>query len=257
LIIDFINFAKTSMMYSIIFISAFLSFFAQEKKQITFPSNDGITLTADLYLTHDKTAPFIVLFHQARWSRGEYLEIAPKLNMLGYNCMAVDLRSGGEVNSVKNMSVIEAEKAMKPTQYIDAYQDIDAAMKYAQEYFAEGKLIIWGSSYSSALTLRYAGDNPEIMDGILSFSPGEYFKSQGKSSTYITEGAAQITKPVFITSAKGEKNSWWKIYEAIPGDQKQYFLPQSAGNHGSRALWEKFGDSMRYWDAVEEFLESI
>ena len=91
------------------------------------------------------------------------------------------------------------------------------------------------------------------MDGILSFSPGEYFKNQGKSGNYITEGAAQITKPVFITSAKGEKNSWWKIYEAIPGDQKQYFLPQSAGNHGSRALWEKFGDSMRYWDAVEAF----
>jgi len=244
-------------MHILLLISILYSDIVQEKKQITFPSNDGITLTADLYLKHDKSAPFIVLFHQARWSRGEYLEIAPKLILLGYNCMAVDLRSGGEVNNVKNLSVIEAEKAMKPTRYIDAYQDIDAAMKYAKKYFTEGKLIIWGSSYSSALTLRYAGDNPDVIDGILSFSPGEYFKNQGKSGSYITEGAAQITKPVFITSAKGEKNSWWKIYEAIPGDQKQYFLPQTAGNHGSRALWEKFGDSMKYWDSVEEFLESF
>jgi dienelactone hydrolase len=244
-------------MYIFILISGIFSFFNQEKKQITFPSNDGITLTADLYIAHDKSAPFIVLFHQARWSRGEYLEIAPKLNLLGYNCMAVDLRSGGEVNGVKNLSTIEAEKAMKSTQYIDAYQDIDAAMKYAKKYFAEDKLIIWGSSYSSALTLRFAGDNPDVIDGVLSFSPGEYFKSQGKSATYIIEGAVNITKPVFITSAKGEKNSWWNIYQAIPGDKKQYFLPESAGNHGSRALWNKFGDSMKYWDAVEEFLKTI
>lgn len=244
-------------MYIFILISILFSSFTQEKKLITFQANDGITLTADLYMTHDKSAPFIVLFHQARWSRGEYLEIAPRLNQLGYNCMAVDLRSGGEVNNVKNLSVIEAEKAMKPTQYVDAYQDIDAAMNYAKKYFVEGKLIIWGSSYSSALSLRFAGDNPDLIDGVLSFSPGEYFKSQGKTGTYITEGAAKITKPVFITSGKGEKNSWWNIYQAIPGDQKTYFLPESAGNHGSRALWAKFGDSMKYWDAVEEFLGTI
>jgi dienelactone hydrolase len=251
------NFVKITLMYIFILIISLLTSFDQEKKQITFPSNDGLTLTADLYMTHDKSAPFIVLFHQAQWSRGEYLETAPKLNLLGYNCLAVDLRSGGKVNDVKNMSAYEAEKGMKPTKYVDAYQDIDAAMKYARKYFAEGKLIIWGSSYSSALVIRYAGDNPDAIDAVLSFSPGEYFKSQGKSGTYIAEGAAKITKPVFITSAKGEKSSWWKIYEAIPGDQKQYFLPKTAGNHGSRALWGKFGDSIKYWQAVEEFLKTI
>jgi alpha-beta hydrolase superfamily lysophospholipase len=244
-------------MYLLIILAGLLFSTTKEKEQISFPSNDGISLTADLYMMHDKSAPFIVLFHQARWSRGEYLEIAPKLNMLGYNCMAVDLRSGGEVNNVKNLSYLAAEKAMKPTQFVDAYQDIDAAMKYAGKYFAEGKLIIWGSSYSSALSLRYAGDNPDTIDGVLSFSPGEYFRNQGKTKTYIAEGAANISKPTFITSAKGEKNGWWNIYEQIPGDQKKYFLPQSAGNHGSKALWSKFGDSIQYWEAVEEFLKSI
>ncbi|MEN8248001.1 MAG: alpha/beta fold hydrolase [Bacteroidota bacterium] len=232
-------------------------FESQEKKTISFESADGITITADLYMTHDKTAPLIVLFHQARWSRGEYEEIAPRLNLLGYNCMAVDLRSGGEVNGVVNQTTISAEKAMKETRYIDSYPDIDAAVKYAKQYFAEGKLIIWGSSYSSALALRYAGEHTDLIDAVLSFSPGEYFKSQGKTATYITEGAAKITAPVFITSAKGEKAGWWKIYEAIPSESKYYFLPETAGNHGSRALWSKFGDSLRYWDAVEKFLETI
>jgi len=244
-------------MYALIILVGFISFQTPAKKQITFPSNDGIELTADLYMTADKSAPFIVLFHQARWSRGEYNEIVPRLNSLGYNCMAVDLRSGGEVNGVKNLSVLAAKKAMKPTKYVDAYQDIDAAMKYARKYFADGKLIIWGSSYSSALALRYAGDNPDNIDALLSFSPGEYFKNQGKSAQYITEGAKNITKPVFITSAKGEKGSWWSIYEAIPSQQKTFFLPESSGNHGSKALWSKFGDSMTYWVAVEKYLKSL
>ena len=229
----------------------------QQKSEVNFPSKDGLLITADIYLTHPKSAPLIVLFHQARSSRGEYLEIAPELNRLGYNCIAVDLRSGGENNGIKNKTALAAEDAMKPTQYVNAYQDIDAAVKYARQYFAEGKLIIWGSSYSSALVLRYAGDNPDSIDGILAFSPGEYFKNQGKSATYISEGAANITKPTFITSAKNEKESWWAMYEAIPNEDKSYFLPTSSGNHGSKALWSQFGDSLRYWDAVEKFLEQF
>jgi hypothetical protein len=47
---------------------------------ITFQAADGLTATGDLYLTGDKAAPFILLFHQADYSRGEYRQIAPKLN---------------------------------------------------------------------------------------------------------------------------------------------------------------------------------
>lgn len=229
----------------------------QGSTKITFKAKDGVPITADLYMAHPKSAPFIVLFHQARSSRGEYLEIAPRLNLLGYNCMAVDLRSGNENNGLRNETKIAAEKAMKPTQYINAYQDIDAAVKYANEYFADSSLVIWGSSYSSSLSLRYAGDYPDDIDAVMAFSPGEYFRNQGKSATYIAEGAKNITKPVFITSARNEKTSWSAIFEVIPGDNKTYFLPTTAGNHGSKALWRQFGDSLKYWEAVEKFLEDI
>ncbi len=230
---------------------------SQDAQTIKFPSTDGLELTADVYMVHDKSAPLILLFHQARWSRGEYQEIAPKLTMLGFNCIAVDLRSGGEVNGIKNESFNKAQQAMKPTKYVNSYIDIEAAVSYAQDYYAEGKLIIWGSSYSSALVLKYAGDNTEKVDGVLSFSPGEYFSSQGKSKTWITESASKINQPVFITSAKGEKSSWSSIFAAIPSEQKVSFLPSTAGNHGSRALWSKFGDSVYYWNAVEKFLTKL
>jgi dienelactone hydrolase len=228
--------------------------FQTEVKKLTFPSSDSIEITADVYAPHDQSAPFIILFHQAGWSRGEYLEIAPKLNAMGFNCMAVDLRSGGSINGIENETHQKAKEAGLPTKYVNTYQDIEAAVAYAKAHLAKGELIIWGSSYSSALVLAYAGEHQDV-DGVLSFSPGEYFSGQGKSNTYITDSAAKISVPVFITSAKGEKESWSGIYEAIPSEDKAYFLPETEGNHGSRALWEKMDDSDAYWEAVDAFLE--
>ncbi len=223
---------------------------------IKFKATDGLEVTGDLYMSHDKSAPFIVLFHQAGWSRGEYLEIAPKLNKMGFNCLAVDLRSGRAVNGVKNLTNQSAKEAGKSTTYIDAIPDLLGAIDHVKDNYAQGKLVIWGSSYSSALALKIVGDNPDKIDAVIAFAPGEYFGNRAKSR-YITSSAKNITKPVFITSAKNEKNNWWGIYEAIPAGNKTYYLPQTTGNHGSRALWEKFSDNGGYWEAVTKFLNSI
>lgn len=224
--------------------------------KVKFTAVDGVEVTAELHIAHPKTAPMIVLFHQAGWSRGEYLEIAPTLNQLGYNCLAVDLRSGNLVNGVRNETKQSAKSKMKQTRYVDAYVDLEAAIKYAKDQ-TTNKLIIWGSSYSSALVLKYAGDNPEMVQAVLSFSPGEYFKSQGKPSDWISQSAANIQCPVFITSAKNEQKSWQTIYDIIPVDTKQFYLPTQFGNHGSRALWVKFDSHKGYWEAVIAFLQSL
>ncbi|MBL6449126.1 alpha/beta hydrolase [Fulvivirga sp. 29W222] len=228
-----------------------------QSETIRFKSIDGIEMAADLYFSHPKTAPFIVLFHQANWSRGEYAEIAPRLNSMGYNCMAVDLRSGNSINDVSNITKQNALKAMKATRYVDALPDMMAAVDYAKKNYAHGKLIVWGSSYSAALALKLSGDHQEKIDAVLAFSPGEYFTSQGKPRNFISSSAVNITQPAFITSARDEKSNWWGIYVAIPSGKKSYFLPQTTGNHGSRALWSKYPDADDYWKAVNDFLGSI
>jgi len=224
---------------------------AKETKTITFPSLDKLEVTADVSVVHDSSAPFIVLFHQAGWSRGEYKEIMPKLNALGFNCMAIDQRSGGKVNGVKNETNARATKAGKPAEYLDAYQDLQAALNFAHTHFATGKLIVWGSSYSAALVIKLAADNPGIVDGVLSFSPGEYFGN----ALSVGRVAKKVQCPVFITSAKAERGNWLPIFSQMPSSGKQFFTPKTAGNHGSRALWSKFEDSDSYWQAVTAFLK--
>ena len=228
---------------------------AWAKETIVFKSLDGIHITADVYLKYkDKKTPYIVLFHQAHWSRGEYLEIAPKLNQLGFNCMAVDLRSGKEVNRVANETMSHAKEMGKKTTYIDAMQDIEATLTYARNHYAQGKVIAWGSSYSAALVLKVAGDKPELVDGVLAFAPGEYFKRSGKPVDWIQNSARKIQIPAFITSARKEKKAWSDIFNVIPSESKASYLPATKGNHGSRALWGRFKDSEGYWKAVTNFL---
>ncbi len=224
------------------------------QETISFLSNDSIKVSADLYIQHTKSAPFIIFFHQAGWSRGEYIEIAPWVNQLGFNAMAVDQRSGNEVNKIKNQTKIDASKKGKGTKYLDAVPDILAAIYYVKEHYPKAKIIIWGSSYSSALVLKIAGEYPDLVSGVLAFSPAEYYGRFGKPKDYISRSAKKIQVPVFITSAQSEASKWKTIFERIPSKSKTSFVPTGKGNHGSRALWTSKTDHEEYRKAVKEFL---
>jgi dienelactone hydrolase len=231
--------------------------FTSSFKTIGFSSKDGLEVTADLYLAHPTEAPFIVLFHQARASRAEYRMIAPELNAFGFNAMAVDQRIGGSFNAITNETAKRFGEEGMSEAYLNALPDMEAAINYARKNYAKGKLILWGSSYSASLVLKIAGDNPNLSDGVLAFSPGEYFGNLGKGLTYISESARKIRVPVFITSSHDEKNVWFSIYESIPGDKATFFLPPSDGAHGSSALFEYYDASKDYWKAVKNFLKQF
>jgi alpha-beta hydrolase superfamily lysophospholipase len=214
---------------------------AQAPKTITFPSTDSLPLTADLYAPLPPTAPFIVLFHQAGASRGEYREIAPRLVAMGFNCMAVDQRSGDTMNGVPNQTAREAQHRHQPVSMLSARQDLEAAIRYARAHYARGPLLAWGSSYSASLVLVVAGEDRGLVDGVLAFSPGEYFP--------VAPG-----RPTFITSARSEESDWQPIYAAVTPSLRRAYVPEAEGRHGSIALWKQTPGQEGYWQAVRGFL---
>jgi pimeloyl-ACP methyl ester carboxylesterase len=223
---------------------------------VRFDAFDGIDITADVYLANeDPQTPFIVLLHQAGYSRGEYREIAPKLVALGYNCLAVDLRSGSGVRNVINETAREATESGKAPTYLDAVTDILDAIYYARDHYARGSVILWGSSYSASLALKMAADRPRLVQGVVAFSPGEYFYNLGKPSNWISESARKLEMPVFIASARSEERLWHLIYQDMYSEDKVAFIPEHGGEHGSRALWEDSPGHEAYWQAVTAFLE--
>ncbi|MDG2012200.1 MAG: alkaline phosphatase D family protein [Pirellulaceae bacterium] len=232
---------------------------------VVFSSQDGLPITADLYRTDrsQKNAtlancPLIVLCHQAGWSRGEYRKIAPRLNQLGFDCLAIDQRSGKETDGVVNETALRAAEKNLSTEFLAAEQDILATLAHVRSGgMARGKVILWGSSYSASLALKIAGDQPDLVDGVLAFSPGEYFVRLGKPKDWIAESAKKINVPTFVTSSSDGNRNREALLKAIPETYRQAFIPDGQSQHGSSALWDQFAGNGPYWEATEKFLTAF
>ena len=223
-------------------------------RSVDFPTTGGVRGRADLYGSQDSSATLILLFHQAGWSRGEYREIAPQLVERGYRVMAVDQRSGGSVNGVRNETHRRAAKKGLGTSYLDAYADLEAALAYAHKALKAERVIVWGSSYSASLVFRLAAEQARDVAAVMAFSPGEYFQKE-MGAAYIRDLAKRVEQPLFVTSAKTEREQAKPIFDASPATKKILFTPASKGQHGSRALWKKWTDHDVYWAAVDAFLK--
>ncbi|MBN2614923.1 MAG: alpha/beta hydrolase [Bacteroidales bacterium] len=218
---------------------------------IQIPGKDNIQIKADYYKVENTRKPLILLFHQAGYSRGEYREIAPKLNALGFSCLAIDQRSGNKANGIVNETAKQAKQLGLATDYVSALPDLESTVDYVLKNHLSQKIILLGSSYSSSLIFVLGSEYPENTVGLIAFSPGEYFTVNGKK---IADYASQIQCPVFITSAKHEQSDWKGIYKSIHS-KKYFYLPKNKGIHGAKALWNAYEYSDQYWAKLKEFLD--
>lgn len=242
-----------SYMKKIILFVLLLSFtvsFAQET--VTFKAKDGLTITANLYEI-DSVYPYVLLFHQAGYSKGEYKEIAIKLLKLKYNVLAVDLRSGGPINYSANVTASLADKEGYPNTYIDARQDIVAAINYAFIRSNTQPVVIFGSSYSASLCLL-EGKTNEKVKAVIAFSPGEYFQPQ----IVLQEELIGYKKKVFIASSDAEYKYTKQILSGVEEKYKTVFAPsENAGKHGAKALWSDCDANKEYWLNLFLFFKQI
>jgi len=222
------------------------------KSTVLYSAEDGLDITADLYLI-DETSPLFILFHKASWSRGEYKDTALKLNKMGYNAMAVDQRSGFTCNGILNETAKRAAEKGVSTNHSDASMDVTASIQYAIDHF-DNDIYVMGSSYSASLVLILSQNYSEDIKGIFAFSPGEYFSYDGRS---IAENTKKLTIPTFITSASFETDDWQGIFDSVGSDYKFAFYPEGFGKHGSESLWDSTKDNSEFWIAIDYFLEQI
>lgn len=139
---------------------------------------------------------------------------------------------------------------MLGTSFIDALPDMRAALRHARS-LTSGPILSWGNSYASALILKVATDNPGQADGVLSFSPSEYFPDR----QLIQKAVINLTVPTFITSARSEANNYAAIVSNVPPETPlTTFRPSTVGRHGSSTLWATTTDNKTTWREVEAFL---
>lgn len=225
-----------------------------------FKSKDGLTITADFYAPQEKKVSdtLIITLHRAGWSRGEYRDIAAFLTHSQYALLAIDQRSGGYVNGIINETATLAAAQKLPQDHPDALVDVEAAIEYATKTLGYKKVVLWGSSYSACLSLVVAEKYKDVVIGVISFSPGEYFKVNDK---YIADYAAKVSVPTLIITAPFEKIDSEPIFNALSkNNTKNEFVVIGADNlHGSSMLWNNITLPVRkeLWGKVLGFLGSL
>ncbi|MGZ2369094.1 hypothetical protein ACXR6G_04865 [Ancylomarina sp. YFZ004] len=217
---------------------------------VEFNSLDSLKISSHLYKIDDNS-PVILLCHQARFNKFEYAGIAERLNKMGFNCLAIDQRSGGPIGDKQNLTYLRARKRNKSVDYIDAEPDMRAAILYLSEKF-NSKVILWGSSYSSTLALYLAAEMEQVST-VLSFSPGNYLSDKKGS---LIDVLKDFEKPMFLTSSKHEAKGVSQLLDKHKLTKNQIqFIPEGNGHHGSRALWINQVGGEEYWLAVALFLK--
>lgn len=215
---------------------------------ITLTACDGVKVFATEYRA-DQPKATVLLFHQAGSGKGEYATIAPRLAAAGYDALAVDQRSGGTLYG-ENATV----KALgHSADYLAAQADLQAAIDWARAQ--KRPIVLWGSSYSSALVFLLAAKNPDVT-ALLAFSPGEYFDDK----TLVQTAARKLAIPVYVTVAgRGtEEAAARPIVAAVPGARATFYIPR-AGVHGSSTLIAAKNPhgAASNWQPVWAFLRTV
>jgi len=238
--------------YLLIVIASLILAPVAQKKKVTFLSRDSLEVTADLYLSNEQY-PYILLFHQEGSSRGEYNETALKFTKFNFNCLAVDLRSGNNSNYVRNETARKAMQTFKPSMFLDAANDIEAAIDYAYNLNNQN-VILLGSSFSASLCLLIGNKNPHVK-AVIAFSPGEFFGDNLR----LEQELDTFRVPLFVTGTETELAYIDKMLNKISAQKNvTIYRPVTLpGQHGSMALWENNPTMDEYWYALLVFFNSL
>jgi dienelactone hydrolase len=230
---------------------AFSSFSVIRVKTVNFISEDGLQVTADEYIIEPDN-PYILLFHEQGSSRGEFTSIARRLCKMDYNCLAVDLRNGGNSNFVSNETTKAFNKGNLESGFNDIELDVLAAINYASKKTSM-PLVLFGSGVNGSISLKVAVTNENVR-AVVALSPGEYFIPEIKIQNII----ASLQKPVFISSSKDEFPYVSILASGIDEHYITLFEPkQGPGDRGTASLSLDYEQNTEYWIALIRFFKDL
>lgn len=219
--------------------------------KVEFKTSENRIVVGELY-DIGIAKPIILLCHQLGNNKYEYADIAPKLNDMGFNALAVDLTGGGVFAAHNNETIDRDTSTTNPAEERQKMvgkvrSELDATINYLNKRYNQ-KVIVWGSSYSANYAISLASKNDNVKAAI-SFS--------GLSGGLVPI-VSKLEKPLFMTSSKEEAPQVKAILKEItPRENLVHFIPKGEGGHGSSVLWNEQPYAEEYWVAVKSFLNQL
>lgn len=251
---SFMNFDSVITMRKCIYVFSLLLVcsLTYGQRLLTFKASDGLEVTADFYETFAESNKYMLMFHQADYSRGEFQQIASRIIKLDINCVAVDLRYGNEVNYINNETAMRARLSGHAISMMDCEKDILAAIEHVYAMDSSAKIFLMGSSFSASLCLKVAKDRKDIQ-AVIAYSPGEFF-SDFSMANYLKG----LNTPTYIACPRSEYSYVSQLADGITSSKSVLFRPESSGGmHGARCLWWNSDSSEEFWLSLLFFLKDF
>ena len=230
---------------------------AQTTNEIQFKTSDQLTVFGDFHASAKVPArAVLIVVHQGDGSaRGDYGPIIPRLIREGFDVLAIDSRSGGELFGSTNRTV--SKNPARDWEYCDAYPDLTAALDYAKTLRPARPIIVWGSSYSATLALRLAADRASELKAVLAFSPASG-PSMGECQP--VPYAARVKIPALVVRPRGELDVAMRRadFDAFSKQGHQTYIAEPSAHGSSVLVAERAnGDASATWITVLAFLDKV
>jgi pimeloyl-ACP methyl ester carboxylesterase len=216
-------------------------------ERVTFKSEDGVSLVADVYAAGKPKAPGVILLPMYGDSRNSWKRLAPILQEVGFTVLALDPRGHGEsLHQADRVLDYSSARQGGENLFLLMHRDVAAATKHLVEKAGvdPGRVSLLGASIGCSVALDHAGRDPSVKAMVL-LSPGKNY--QGMDSVSHAGKLGRV--PILIFTNGREKTHAEDIAGALPEGTVELTVHEDAP-HGTRMLGQVEGIEAR----IAEFL---
>lgn len=170
---------------------------------VNIGSPDGVKLVGSFFEAAESNSPALLLLHQWQSDRHSYDDFAKRMNVKGFNVLAIDGRGFGESTKKADGTTVSAERTDDAVKAM--LGDVGSAFDFLskQRNVDPNHIGIIGASYGSSLALIYAADNPKVA-AVALLSPGlNYFGNMATEPAIRNMG----DHPVLLVAAEDDPDS--------------------------------------------------
>lgn len=214
---------------------------------ITFPSLDGITISANYHDSGNSMVPACLLVHMLGGSKSDYASLQEKLGAVGIASLAIDLRGHGGSTE----SGTQDYTTFTDVQWQDCENDVLAGYKYLAEK-GHTAIAVVGASIGANLSVVagadiFMADENAPLKAMVLMSPGVNYRGVVPAPRARELGNI----PVLIAASEEDRQSYPGSQSLSQAARNAELTSFSGSSHGTRLFASEAG----FEDDVVEWLK--
>jgi pimeloyl-ACP methyl ester carboxylesterase len=205
---------------------------AGEPETVRFPTEDGLTIEADLHATGRTGASGVIALHMYASDRSAWAPLAERFREAGIDFFAIDLRGHGGSRHQKGEDLGKLVKARSPDHFRRMHRDALAAWRYLGGRGTDvDRVAFLGASVGCSVALDAAAREERIRGACL-MTPGENYLGVPSMEHVKRWG----DRPLLVLSSAEEAGKGARAIAAAVRSARLQVIPGYRNVHGTRML---------------------